>query len=246
MRLGYFLGLAKSVLVPSQTVPYLGFLSDSARQVFHLKPEKTQSFLALVKDILEKPFVTVKTLQRLMGKCVSFSLVVPAAKLFTSEMNATISRGQQIAANHTKPLPLTGNLRDEIEHWFFLGGWDDSLPWREECHVRLVISYRCFQLRLGWFHSSPIYQQGFRLLDRGPLSLGDLDKGSDSCRQSADVISAAVTKYKSRGANGQQGSRGCLEQPEREKFRAQCCVKGIVFHNCTIEHLSTLVLYSIW
>ena len=30
VRLGYFLGLAKSVLVPSQTVPYLGFLSDSA------------------------------------------------------------------------------------------------------------------------------------------------------------------------------------------------------------------------
>ena len=30
VRLGYFLGLAKSVLVPNQTVPYLGFLSDSA------------------------------------------------------------------------------------------------------------------------------------------------------------------------------------------------------------------------
>ena len=40
VRLGYFLGLAKPVLVPSQTVPYLGFLSDSAREVFHLRPEK--------------------------------------------------------------------------------------------------------------------------------------------------------------------------------------------------------------
>ena len=93
VRLGYFLGLAKSVLVPSQTVPYLGFLSDSAQEVFHLKPEKRQSFLALVKDVLKKPFVTVKTLQRLAGKCVSFSLVVPAAKLFTREMNAAILRG---------------------------------------------------------------------------------------------------------------------------------------------------------
>ena len=93
VRLGYFLGLAKSVLVPSQTVPYLGFLSDSAQEVFHLKPEKRQSFLALVKDVLNKPFVTVKTLQRLAGKCVSFSLVVPAAKVFTREMNAAILRG---------------------------------------------------------------------------------------------------------------------------------------------------------
>ena len=45
VRLWYFLGLGKSVLVPSQTVPYLGFLSDSEREVFHLKPEKSQNFL---------------------------------------------------------------------------------------------------------------------------------------------------------------------------------------------------------
>ena len=140
VRLGYFLGLAKSVLVPSQTVPYLGFLSDSAQEVFHLKPEKRQRILALVKDVLKKPFVTVKTLQRLAGKCVSFSLVVPAAKLFTREMNAAISKGQRINANHTKPLPLTGKLRDEIEHWLFLEGCNDPLPWREERHVRVMIA----------------------------------------------------------------------------------------------------------
>ena len=136
VRLGYFLRLTKSVLVPTQTVPYLGFLSDSAPEVFHLRPEKRQSFLALVKDALGKPFVTVKTLQRLAGKCVSFSLVVPAAKLFTRAMNAAISRGQRINANHT----LTGKLKDEIKHWLFLEGWDDPLPWREERHVRVVIA----------------------------------------------------------------------------------------------------------
>ena len=156
MRLGYFLGLAKSVLVPSQTVPYLGFLSDSAREVFHLRPEKRQTFLALVKEVLGKPFVTVKTLQRLAGKCVSFSLVVPAAKLFTREVKAAISRGQRINANHTKPLPLIGKLKDEIEHWLFLEGWDDPLPWREERQVRVVIVTDASNSGLGWVHSSPI------------------------------------------------------------------------------------------
>ena len=140
VRLGYSLGLANSVLVPSQKVPYLGFLSESAREVFHLRPEKRQRFLALVKDVLGKPFATVKTLQRLAGKCVSFSVVVPAAKLFTREMNAAISRGQRINANHTKPLPLTGKLKDEIAHWLFLEGWDDPLSWREERHIRAVIA----------------------------------------------------------------------------------------------------------
>ena len=44
IQLGYFLGLAKSVMSPRTVVPYLGFLSDSARQVFHLIPEKKSKF----------------------------------------------------------------------------------------------------------------------------------------------------------------------------------------------------------
>ena len=40
IQLGYFLGLAKSVLSPRMVVPYLGLLSDSSRQVFHLTLEK--------------------------------------------------------------------------------------------------------------------------------------------------------------------------------------------------------------
>ena len=34
VELRYFLGLTKSILVPTQLVPYLGFLSDSTREVF--------------------------------------------------------------------------------------------------------------------------------------------------------------------------------------------------------------------
>lgn len=37
VRLGYFLGLQTSMLFPSKTVPYLGFLADSSREVFCLK-----------------------------------------------------------------------------------------------------------------------------------------------------------------------------------------------------------------
>ena len=36
VQLGYFLGLAKSTLIPVKVVPFLGFLSESALQVFHL------------------------------------------------------------------------------------------------------------------------------------------------------------------------------------------------------------------
>jgi hypothetical protein len=43
--LGYCLGLKKSILVPQQIVPYLGFRADSANEVFHLFLRKSASLL---------------------------------------------------------------------------------------------------------------------------------------------------------------------------------------------------------
>lgn len=136
IALGYFLGLEKSIMIPRQMVPYLGFTSDSIREVFHLLSHKKEKFLALIREVLATPTVTVKTLQRLVGKCVSFSLVVPAALLFTREMNAAIRRGIRTS----RPLPLSPALREEIAHWLFLQTWDDPLPWRDERHVRVQIA----------------------------------------------------------------------------------------------------------
>ena len=98
--LGYFLGLSKSILTPQQVVPYLGFLSDSVRMVFHLIAENKGKFLNLIRETLSCR--VVKTLQRLAGKCVSFSLVVPGALLFTREMNCAISKGMRT----NKPIRL--------------------------------------------------------------------------------------------------------------------------------------------
>ena len=44
IELGYFLGLAKSILTPQKVVPYLGFASDSSPEVFHLLLIRKRSF----------------------------------------------------------------------------------------------------------------------------------------------------------------------------------------------------------
>ena len=137
VRLGYFLGLQKSILFPSKVVPYLGFLADSSREVFCLKPEKKEKFLYLVREILENSKVTVKTLQRLVGKCVSFGLAVPAAQLFTRQMNVAIASGQRTPH---RLIAVKGELREEISHWLFLQDWDDPVTWRDERHVRVSIA----------------------------------------------------------------------------------------------------------
>ena len=85
---------------------------------------------------LGNSYVTVETLQRLAGKCVSFSRAVPAARLFSREMNAAISQGLR----YQKVVLLHGALRGEISHWLFLESWDDPLPWRDERHVQISVS----------------------------------------------------------------------------------------------------------
>ena len=136
INLGYFLGLSKSVLEPRTIVPYLGFLSDSSLPVFHLIPAKREKFVALVRQVLSCSRVSVKTLQKLAGKCVSFSLAVPGAILFTREMNNAIAKGLRSG----KQVQIHDALRDEIAHWLFLENWDDPLPWRDERQFRVALA----------------------------------------------------------------------------------------------------------
>ena len=56
-------------------------------------PENNVKFIAFVRDILGNSKVTVKILQCLVGKCVSFSRAVLTSNPFTREINVAISQG---------------------------------------------------------------------------------------------------------------------------------------------------------
>ena len=154
-RLGYFLGLSKSILVPHKMVPYLGFFIDSSSEAFRLIPQKKQKFIGLIRETLKSRYVSVKTLQRLVGKCISFSLAIPAARLFTREMSAAIS----MCMRTSKPIAVQGALRDEIAHWLFLEEWDDPLPWREERHLQIELATDAPQTGWGGVISTPVKQE---------------------------------------------------------------------------------------
>lgn len=135
IALGYTIGLDKSVLIPSQSVPYLGFDSDSLNQAFRLLPKKKAKFLLLLRDILSRKHISLHLLQRWSGKCISLSAAVPAARLFTNEINMAISK----ASRSSKPVRISQDLRREIEHWLFLESWTGYLPWRTETHYQIKI-----------------------------------------------------------------------------------------------------------
>ena len=133
--LGYFIGLAKSVLTPQKEVPYLGFIIDSEPQAFILLSHKKEKFIRLVKEILPRDCLDLLTLQRLSGKCMSMSLTVAGARLYVNEINLAISG----ATRSSRPVKMSPALRKEIEHWLFLASWDDFLPWRSEKHTHVKL-----------------------------------------------------------------------------------------------------------
>ena len=67
--------------------------------------------------------VPVKSLQKFAGKVISFSLAVPAAKLFCREVNYNIGRGLK----SSKPVIMSDALKKELEHWKFLDSWSGFL-----------------------------------------------------------------------------------------------------------------------
>jgi len=62
----------------------------SGRDGFSLVLPIKSAFLSLVLHILRSGSADVKTLQRLSGKCISFSLAIPAARLFLNDINIAL------------------------------------------------------------------------------------------------------------------------------------------------------------
>ena len=135
-RLGYFLALLKCKFEPCRILKFLGLLILSAKLAFQLPVEKIRRFVELRESILNSDKVDIKTLQKFAGKCVSFVLAVPAARLYTREVNIAIS----VLSKRSSSLPLVGGLREEILFWRFLDTWEGFMPWRSQKHLQINIA----------------------------------------------------------------------------------------------------------
>ncbi|XP_069101991.1 uncharacterized protein [Argopecten irradians] len=146
-RLGYTLGLNKSTFIPTQFMEFLGMGVDSVRQAFILPEKKKQRFIELREEILRSVAVDVKSLQRFAGKCVSMVLAVPAAKLYTVEVNRSISVGLR----SSRLVRIDEYLRQELLHWKFLDNWEGCMTWRSERHLQLVLATDASLYKWGAF-----------------------------------------------------------------------------------------------
>ena len=133
--LGYFIGLKKSTLVPTQAPVFLGYIIDSVKTAFLMPPDKKIKFASLREDLLSHKTVSLKSLQKFVGKINSFTLVVPAARLFSRVACLAMSR----ASKSPRAIPVSRELKAEFEHWRFLDSWSGFLPWKDEKHFQLDV-----------------------------------------------------------------------------------------------------------
>ena len=69
-------------LVKVQQVLYLGMVVDSTLQAFSI-PEDKRKFAHVTESLLnQKGAILLRSLQKLMGKCIFFSLAFPGAKFY--------------------------------------------------------------------------------------------------------------------------------------------------------------------
>ncbi|XP_077998242.1 uncharacterized protein LOC144451313 [Glandiceps talaboti] len=144
ISLGYYLALEKCIFIPTQTLEFLGFKVDTVKTIFSITQRKREKFAELREHILNQSPVSVKTLQRMMGKCVSLTVAIPSAKLYIREMALALSR----AGKDEGIVYLHPKLQEEIESWRRLDTGEGYSPWKEEKHVIVTIASDASQY--GW------------------------------------------------------------------------------------------------
>eukprot|EP00732_Lithocolla_globosa_P004862 Lithocolla_globosa_v1_NODE_4677_length_1388_cov_1435.306827.p1 type:complete len:383 gc:universal NODE_4677_length_1388_cov_1435.306827:224-1372(+) len=103
---------------------------------FKVPEDKLRKFIELLEYILAQSHVDIKTLQRLLGKAVSFGIAVPNSILFCREGFSLITKAEQ-QGNQT--VEITEILKEELSQFHTLKkDWNGS-SWRKPGHTSIKI-----------------------------------------------------------------------------------------------------------
>ena len=137
--LGYFVHPTKSVLSPSRLIEWLGLLIDFALRRFLVPARKVESIQALVAEVLSRPMVMFKTLERLVGKCGSLYLAVPGAHVMLRQCYAVLASKPSSRGPSTM-IAISPKMYTELGRWLDIRSWcGGSASWALPHHFTIVI-----------------------------------------------------------------------------------------------------------
>ena len=89
--LGFVINKEKSVLVPDQTLEFLGLMVDTVNMELRLPLHKMKMIRVESQKLLREEVISVRALARLLGKMNATACVVPPAPLFYRHLQMTLS-----------------------------------------------------------------------------------------------------------------------------------------------------------
>ena len=85
-RCGYFMAFPKCSLEPTTDLVFLGVDCDSAQRKFYVPEDKLRKLEVILRDAIDSRSISFSQLEKIAGKCMSMSVAVPPASLYTHHM----------------------------------------------------------------------------------------------------------------------------------------------------------------
>lgn len=116
--LGFTVHKTKSVVIPTQTIVFVGFLICSVSMTVRLPPDKCEDMIQLCKEILAARSLTIRKFAQLIGKCVSVEPGVRYAALYYKIMEIERNEALKIhKGNFDAPINLSEASKLCIQWW---------------------------------------------------------------------------------------------------------------------------------
>ncbi|KAJ8021950.1 hypothetical protein HOLleu_39297 [Holothuria leucospilota] len=117
-NLGFIVHKHKSVLEPSQTLKFLGFVLDSKSMMVYPTDEKIQNLVQVIEKLESKSSITIRELAQIIGLLVSMFPAVQHGPLFYRSLECDKIRALKAnAGNYDSKVLLSYEALEELDWW---------------------------------------------------------------------------------------------------------------------------------
>ena len=117
-ELGFVIHTEKSVLTPSQTIVFLGFIISSKNMMLSLTDEKKNKIKTILTDCLCKYKISLRELARILGNIVASFLAVTYGPLHYRHLERERIIGLKYhKGNFEGKIRLSAKTKAEIQWW---------------------------------------------------------------------------------------------------------------------------------
>jgi hypothetical protein len=111
---GFVVNFEKSLLVPTQEGPWLGFIADLKQGLFTVPPHKIHRLLDAINEVPLHGRVAVRAIARIVGQIIAMSLALgPITRLRSRALYTFINQRW----SWFDSIPLPADAREELEFW---------------------------------------------------------------------------------------------------------------------------------